>query len=92
MGSCHYHSYCRGQRRWLVWRYIVCTVFPLPLILAASLGATAPVYALIVANNFSNDPKLAQLQFADDDGARYFTVLKPMAEQVILLTVLDEDT
>lgn len=92
MGSGAYHSYCWGQRRWLVCRYIVFNVFPLSLILAASLGATAPVYALIVANNFSNDPKLAQLQFADDDGARYFTVLKPMAEQVTLLTVLDEDT
>ena len=54
-------------------------MFPLSLIVATSLSATAPVYALIVANNQSNDPKLAQLKFADDDGARYFTALKPMA-------------
>ena len=67
-------------------------MFPLSLILAASLGASAPVYALIVANNSSNDPKLARLQYADDDGARYFTVLKPMAQQVTLLTVMDEET
>lgn len=67
-------------------------MFALSLTLAASLGATAPVYALIVANNHSNDPKQASLKFADDDGARYFTVLEPMAKQVTLLTVLDEDT
>lgn len=59
---------------------------------AASLGASSPVYALIIANNQSNDPKQANLKFADDDGARYFTVLKPMAEQVRLLSVLDDDT
>lgn len=62
------------------------------LAITAALGATSPVYALIIANNQSNDPKLASLQFADDDGARYFTALKPMAEQVTLLTVLDEET
>ncbi len=67
-------------------------VLPLSLIVATSLGASAPVYALIVANNSSNDPKLGKLQYADDDGARYFTVFKPMAAQVTLLTVLDEDT
>jgi hypothetical protein len=67
-------------------------VLALSLIAAASLGATSPVYALIVANNQSNDPKLASLKFADDDGARYFTALEPMARQVTLLTVLDDDT
>ncbi len=67
-------------------------MLPLSLIVAASLGATAPVYALVVANNQSNDPKQAKLQFADDDGARYFTVLKPMAEHITLLTLLDDDT
>ncbi|MDP1825123.1 MAG: caspase family protein [Archangium sp.] len=67
-------------------------MFALSLIVVASLGAASPVYALIVANNQSNDPKQAALKFADDDGARYFTVLKPMAQQVTLLTVLDEDT
>ena len=60
--------------------------------LAASLGVGSPVYALIVANNQSNDPKVAPLQFADDNGARYFTALKPMAREVALLTVLDDET
>lgn len=71
---------------------IVAGVSPLALMLAASLGAGSPVYALIVANNQSNDPKLAGLKFADDDGARYFTAFKPIAREVSLLTVLDEDT
>lgn len=65
---------------------------PVSLILAAALGAGEPVHVLIVANNQSNDPKLAPLKFADDDGARYFTVFKPLAEEVVLLTVLDEET
>lgn len=65
---------------------------PALLLLAASLGASNPVYALIVANNQSNDPKVAALQFADDDGARYYAVLKPVAREVALLTVLDEET
>ena len=52
----------------------------LSLFLAASLGAASPVYVLIVANNQSNDPRLATLKFADDDGARYFTALTPMAQ------------
>ncbi len=62
------------------------------LAISAALGAASPVYALIIANNQSNDPKLASLQFADDDGARYFTAFQPMARQVTLLTVLDEET
>ena len=68
------------------------TVFFPALALVASLAAPSPVYALIIANNQSNDPKLAALQFADDDGARYFTALQPLAQQVTLLSVLDEET
>lgn len=60
--------------------------------LAASLGAGSPVYALIVSNNQSNDPAQAPLAFADDDGARYVAALKPRAREVTLLAVLDEDT
>lgn len=60
--------------------------------LSVTLGAASPVYALIVANNQSNDPKLAPLQFADDDGARWYSVLSPIAAQAELLTVLDADT
>lgn len=62
------------------------------LVLTATLGAASPLYALIIANNHSNDPKLASLQYADDDGARYFTALRPMAKEVTLLSVLDDET
>jgi hypothetical protein len=54
--------------------------------------SSAPVYALVVANNASNDAKQAPLQFADDDGARYHSVFAPRATEVRLLTVLDDDT
>lgn len=67
-----------------------------PLLLSFSLalaaGAPAPVYALIVANNASNDAKLAPLQFADDDGARYHRVFEPRARALRFLSVLDDDT
>lgn len=77
---------------WLVDRYIVAVVSLLALTLAASLGAASPVYVLIVANNQSNDAAQAPLKFADDDGARYFAAFTPMAREVTLLTVLDDDT
>lgn len=64
----------------------------LALALSLTLATNAPVYALIVANNASNDEQVADLKFADDDGARYFTVLEAQAVDVRLLSVLDETT
>ncbi|MFZ5468605.1 MAG: hypothetical protein ACOZIN_04130 [Myxococcota bacterium] len=62
--------------------------------LAGSLPSRAeqPAYVLIVANNASNDPKLAPLRYADDDGARYHDLFAPQASEVVLLSVLDEET
>jgi hypothetical protein len=64
----------------------------LSLALSLTLAANAPVYALIVANNASNDEAVADLKFADDDGARYFTVFESQAADVRLLSVLDANT
>jgi hypothetical protein len=63
--------------------------------LPGSARAEAPprtAYALIVANNASLDPNQADLRFADDDGARYYELLAPQAQQAVLLSVLDAET
>ena len=49
-------------------------------------------YVLIVANNRSLTPTVANLHYADDDGVMYAEVLGPFAEHVVLLTDLDGDT
>ena len=46
-------------------------------------------YAVIVANARSLDPKVAPLEYADDDGARYAELFDGIADRVNLLTVLD---
>lgn len=64
----------------------------LPLALTLTLAANAPIYALIVANNASNDDQVADLKFADDDGARYLTYFELVAQDARLLSVLDKQT
>jgi hypothetical protein len=64
----------------------------LALALSLTLASNAPVYALIVANNASNDAAVADLRFADDDGARYFTLFEAQAAEVRMLSVLDGET
>ena len=49
-------------------------------------------YTVIVSNNASNDPKLAPLRFADDDGARFYELLAPQSEEAHLLATLDAQT
>lgn len=49
-------------------------------------------YALVVANNGSNDKALEPLRYADDDGARYFELFQPQTEDAVLLSVLDNET
>jgi hypothetical protein len=58
-------------------------------------AARAPVtLALVVASNRGARPGRPSLQYADDDGARYFHVLSAIAgaEGVVLLTELDRDS
>ncbi len=67
----------------------------LPFLLGGLPGvadAATRQYAVIVSNNGSNDPKLAPLRFADDDGARYHGLLAPQSEEAHLLAVLDAQT
>src|SRR6476469_5988493 len=82
-------------------RTILRTAMLLPLAYAACLAAVpaqspAPIertqYAIVVANNSSNDKALEPLRYADDDGARYFELFSPQSDDAVLLTVLDEET
>ncbi|RKH13856.1 hypothetical protein D7V97_04580 [Corallococcus sp. CA053C] len=77
------------------------------LVLSVSAAAQAPaeaspkapgeppaVFALVVSNNRGFAPGRAQLQYADDDGAKYHEVFSMLAEPegALLLTELDADT
>lgn len=47
---------------------------------------------LIVANNKSIDPQVRDLNYADDDGLLFYQFFAHFADEVRLLTVLDDDT
>ncbi len=49
-------------------------------------------FALIVANNDSVDPGVEPLQYADDDGARYFEMFSSLSTRAELLTTLDSES
>src|SRR4051812_9192795 len=74
-------------------------LFPLALALAVTTTAGAApnkpaVVALIIANNVSHKAGRSTLQYADDDGAKYYDVFSTVAspDDVVLLTSLDRDT
>ncbi|HEY8206214.1 MAG TPA: hypothetical protein VIG99_01945 [Myxococcaceae bacterium] len=68
----------------------------LPLLLALSAGPPTPGegYALVVTNNRSLDPTRPDLQYADDDGAKYAELFSEVygEDHVVLLSQLDEET
>ncbi|MFB6350800.1 MAG: hypothetical protein ABEN55_05320, partial [Bradymonadaceae bacterium] len=49
-------------------------------------------YALIVANNDSVDTEVDSLEYADDDGARYYEMFDSLTDETRLLTTLDSDS
>ena len=61
---------------------------------ADSASAQATSLVLIVANNRSAQMDRPPLQYADDDGAKYYQVFAAMAgaENTVLLTQFDRDT
>ncbi|MCA9664537.1 MAG: caspase family protein [Myxococcales bacterium] len=63
-----------------------------PALADASPTARARVFALVVANNRSLDPSLAALRYADDDGARFYELMRAIGARVELLSVLDAQT
>ncbi|HYV44467.1 MAG TPA: hypothetical protein VFA20_06370 [Myxococcaceae bacterium] len=64
----------------------------LSLVLASALSADG--YALVVTNNRSLDPSRPDLQYADDDGAKYAELFTEVYGDghVLLLSQLDDET
>jgi len=64
----------------------------LSLVLASALSADG--YALVVTNNRSLDPSRPDLQYADDDGAKYAQLFTEVYGEghVVLLSQLDDET
>ena len=50
------------------------------VVLAAPPPPDPQLFAIIVANNKSREPDRSDLQFADDDGARYYRLLSNAGE------------
>lgn len=63
-----------------------------PGLVHADEDSTTRRYALIVANNDSVDTDVDPLEYADDDGARYFELFDSFADETRLLTTLDSDS
>lgn len=62
------------------------------VVLPAQAWAESKTYALIVAHNGSMDADVEPLRYADDDGARFYEMFRDYADDVTLLTTLDEDS
>ncbi len=65
------------------------------LALGVAIGdgyAATRTYALVVANNRSLDTKVAHLDYADDDGARFYEMMSAVGHRVELLTRLDPES
>jgi hypothetical protein len=67
----------------------VCRALLILFLWSTAADAATRRYAVIVAHNRSLDPDVAPLEFADDDGARYWEFFSRAAEEVKLFTVLD---
>ncbi|MBI5482169.1 MAG: hypothetical protein HY906_25160 [Deltaproteobacteria bacterium] len=59
---------------------------------AADAHAGTRRYAVVVAHGRSLTPGVAPLEYADDDGARYYELLSQVADEVLLYVVLDRDS
>jgi len=70
---------------------IAITLCSLP---AAASAGKREVFAIIVANNHSNQLGRPDLRYADDDGAKYYEMFELLAtaENIHLLAELDRDT
>jgi hypothetical protein len=76
---------------------LLAIAFALTLIAVPGAAQSAPrkaTFALIVTNNRSTRLGRAELRYADDDGAKYYETLRPLAgeDRTFLLTEFDRDT
>jgi hypothetical protein len=70
---------------------LACCALCCPTVPRAAAQAQPRVFALVITNNRSLDGSQPELQYADDDGARYYRLLRSVAraEDVALLTGFD---
>ncbi|HEY5285466.1 MAG TPA: caspase family protein, partial [Polyangia bacterium] len=79
-------------------RALRAATLPLLLCLVPSTAAFAAestrTFALVVTNNRSSSLTMPDLQYADDDGARYFRLFRSVADadSVVLLTTFDRSS
>lgn len=59
-------------------------------VMASAAGAETRRYAVIVAHTGDADGQLEPLEYADEDGARYYEMFSRIANEVRLYTILDE--
>ncbi|HET9623592.1 MAG TPA: EF-hand domain-containing protein [Kofleriaceae bacterium] len=86
--------------RLLYWAYLATRSIALAFVIAGALcpagraEAKATAFALIVTNNHAGALGRPDLQYADDDGARYYELFAGLAPaaHLTLLTELDHDT
>src|SRR5690349_18089964 len=73
---------------------LVALVLPVVALLSAGVARADPVMGLIVTNNRSLHLQRPDLRYADDDGARYYEMLRMVAPaaNLRLLTEFDADT
>jgi hypothetical protein len=64
----------------------------LALFCATPAQGAVRTFALVLGVNTSVDPGVESLSFADDDAAKYARLFDRLADQTILLTVLDSDS
>ena len=67
----------------------------LALLLLSSVAAASPParnFVVVIANNRSLTAGVEPLRYADDDGARWYELLKPTAERISLFTVFDAES
>lgn len=80
----------RARRAALAWAPLLSAALALSA-LPASAAEPARRYAVVVAANQSLDAGVAPLSFADDDGAKYYDLLRAAGMEVALFAVLDPE-
>lgn len=60
--------------------------------LASSAEPSSQIYALVVANNHSLEPKLDDLTYTDDDGIKYLELFEAMGAEVEFFSLVDVES
>src|SRR5262249_6524003 len=81
-----------GARARAMMRWLRCLLTLIALSLPARAEAAVRSFGLVVGNNFSNDPGVKPLRYADDDAVNNARLLGQLGAEVVLLVQMDADT